>query len=141
MNELTSLSDLYNLAENDSIQVDCFELDLCQSISIQDSAGNCFIGIDPLRLESTADEKVKLAHELGHCETGSFYNKNSTLDIRGKHEQKANRWAVKRLIPKSELIYLLRMGLERWELAEHFNVTESFINLSIQLYFEFGMAV
>ena len=136
---MTNLSDLYALAEADSIKVDCFSLDNCQSISIQDSNGNCYIGIDPMKLESSKEEKVKLAHELGHCVTGAFYNRYSSCDIRGKHEQTANRWAVKKLVPKTELVRLLKKGLARWELAEHFEVTEDFINLAIRMYFEYGI--
>ena len=139
MNKLTNLSDLYALAEADSIKVDCFSLDNCQSISIQDSNGNCYIGIDPMKLESSKEEKVKLAHELGHCVTGAFYNRYSSCDIRGKHEQTANRWAVKKLVPKTELVRLLKKGLARRELAEHFEVTEDFINLAIRMYFEYGI--
>ena len=136
---MTNLSDLYALAEADSIKVDCFSLDNCQSMSIQDSNGNCYIGIDPMKLESSKEEKVKLAHELGHCVTGAFYNRYSSCDIRGKHEQTANRWAVKKLVPKTELVRLLKKGLARWELAEHFEVTEDFINLAIRMYFEYGI--
>ena len=139
MNKLTNLSDLYDLAEADSIKVDCFSLDNCQSMSIQDSNGNCYIGIDPMKLESSKEEKVKLAHELGHCVTGAFYNRYSSCDIRGKHEQTANRWAVKKLIPKAELVRLLKKGFARWELSEHFEVTEDFINLAIRMYFEYGI--
>lgn len=139
MNKLTALSDLYALAEADSIKVDCFSLDNCQSMSIQDSNGNCYIGIDPMKLESSKEEKVKLAHELGHCVTGAFYNRYSSCDIRGKHEQTANRWAVKKLVPKTELVRLLKKGFARWELAEHFEVTEDFINLAIRMYFEYGI--
>lgn len=136
---MTNLSDLYALAEADSIKVDCFSLDNCQSISIQDSNGNCYIGIDPMKLESSKEEKVKLAHELGHCVTGAFYNRYSSCDIRGKHEQTANRWAVKKLVPKAELVRLLKKGFARWELAEHFEVTEDFINLAIRMYFDYGI--
>lgn len=94
-----------------------------------------------MSLESVSEEKVKLAHELGHCETGAFYNRYSPFDLREKHERTANRWAVKKLVPKSELVTLLKKGYERWELAEHFEVTEDFINLAIRMYFEYGIAV
>ena len=138
---MTELSDLYEIAEQDAVRVEAFRLDSVRSVSVQDADGNCFIGIDPMSLESVSEEKVKLAHELGHCETGSFYNRSSPFDIREKHEQTANRWAVKKLVPKSELVPLLKKGYERWELAEHFEVTEDFITLAIRMYFEYGIAV
>lgn len=138
---MTDLSELYKIAEIDSVRVEAFRLDSVHSVSIQDADGNCYIGIDPMVLESVSDEKVKLAHELGHCKTGAFYNRHSPFDIREKHEQTANRWAVKKLVPKSELVALLKNGFERWELAEHFEVTEEFIVLAEHLYFEVGMSV
>ena len=93
------------------------------------------------RCETEDELAAILAHEIGHCETGAFYNPYSNLDIREKHERTANRWAVKKLVPKSELVTLLKKGYERWELAEHFEVTEDFINLAIRMYFEYGIAV
>ncbi len=138
---MTDLSELYEIAEQDAVRVEAFRLDSVQSVSICDADGNCFIGIDPMSLESVSEEKVKLAHELGHCKTCAFYNRYSPFDIREKHEQTANRWAVKKLVPKSELVPLLKKGYERWELAEHFEVTEDFITLAEKLYFEVGMAV
>ena len=46
---------------------------------------------------------------------------------------------MKKLVPKTELVRLLKKGLARWELAEHFEVTEDFINLAIRMYFEYGI--
>ena len=69
---MEKLEELYRLAEAHHIPVYCFPLPRCQALSVMDAEGDCQIGIDPMQLESEADEAVKLAHELGHCETGSF---------------------------------------------------------------------
>ena len=91
--------------------------------------------MDPFRIETTAQERVHLAHELGHCETGSFYNVYSSLDVREKQEKRADLWAVSRLVPADEFINVLTSGLvEIWELAEYFNVTEEFIHKAIEIY-------
>lgn len=91
--------------------------------------------MDPFRIETTAQERVHLAHELGHCETGSFYNVYSTLDIREKQEEKADRWAVSRLVPAEEFVKALNTGMvEVWELAEYFEVTEDFIRKAAEIY-------
>lgn len=134
----TKKDDLYDYATERDISVLNVDLPNNKSVSAMSKSGKCYIGIDPMKLESSEEEKVKLAHELGHCETGSFYNRYSPCDIRGKHEQTANRWAVKKLVPKTELVRLLKKGFARWELAEHFEVTEDFINLAIRMYFEYG---
>ena len=65
---MTDLMGLYRLAEEQGVTVDCFRLGARESISIQEGE-ECFIAIDPFRLSSSQDEKMKLAHELGHCVT------------------------------------------------------------------------
>lgn len=135
----TEKNDLYDYATERDISVLNVELPNNKSVSAMSKSGKCYIGLDPLEMKTKAEENVHLAHELGHCETGSFYNRYSPCDIRGKHEQTANRWAVKKLVPKTELVRLLKKGFARWELAESFEVTEDFINLAIRMYFEYGI--
>lgn len=92
------------------------------------------------------EDKTALFHELGHCETDSFYNEDYPFDIRERHENKAWKWAIKKLIPEDELDAAVADGYtELWELAEHFGVTEDFMrkavcwythgNLATELYF------
>lgn len=107
------------------------------SVSAVSCTGACYIGIDPLRIDTTAQERVHLAHELGHCETGSFYNVYSSLDIREKQEKRADCWAVSRLVPEEDFINVLAAGMvEIWELAEYFDVTEDFIRKAVEIYKE-----
>lgn len=108
----------------------------CESMSVLQD-GECFVGIDPFKLHSEIDEKIKLAHELGHCATGSFYNEYAKCDIREKHERRANIWAIKKLIPKDKLIEVINSGFgeNRWELSEYFNVTEDTIQFALDYYF------
>lgn len=83
---------------------------------------------------------MHVAHEIGHCETLSFYNTYSPLEIRGKQERKADRWAVARLVPVRELTEALMNGIkEIWDLAEHFNVTEEFMIKAIEIHKTNGM--
>ena len=121
---------MYQLAEESGILVVHIPLPLCQSMSLQEN-GTCYIGLDNLPVEQ---ERVHLAHELGHCLTGSFYNRYSTHDIRGRHEYRADKWAIHRLIPRSELEQAVTKGVcESWELAEHFSVTEDLIQKALTL--------
>lgn len=120
--------ELYDFALAKNIEIICTELPHTKSVSILSLNGNCYIGIDPFEIETEAEERVHLAHELGHCEKGAFYNAYSKLDIRARHEIRADRWAILKLIPYEEFHAVLELGLtEPWELAEHFNVTEEFI--------------
>lgn len=131
----TRTTDLYEIAEKSGTEIICCDLPRTCSVSAMSCTGVCYIGMDPFQIETTAQERVHLAHELGHCETGSFYNAYSALDIREKQELRADRWAVARLVPARELEYALSLGLaEVWELAEYFNVTEEFILRAVEIY-------
>lgn len=143
---MSKLLDLYRMAEREGIEVDCFDLEKRESISVMDEDGDCFIAIDPFKLTSTQDETVKLSHEIGHCVTGSFYNRFATCDIRRRHENRADRWAIQKLVPRKDLDRAIKEGYtEIWELSEYFDVTEEFMqkvicwykygNLDVESYF------
>lgn len=128
-----TLTNLYNIAECDNIMVYSYDLDIFNSLSLI-CDGISYIAIDPFKIESESDEKVKLAHELGHCETGAFYNEYATCDVRTKHERTADKWAIKKLIPEDELKEACKFCTNRWELSEHFGVTEDFMQKAIDYY-------
>ena len=129
------LISLYDYAEQQGIDVDWFPSVQTVSMSLPLPDGTCCIAIDPWKIETLAQETVTLAHELGHCETGSFYNRYAALDLVQKHENRANRWAYKKLVPRGELIRAYLAGYrETWELAEYFQLPEDFIRSAIAYY-------
>jgi Zn-dependent peptidase ImmA (M78 family) len=131
--DTTGLGQLYALAEANDIQVDSIKLNQVDALSLILEDYSCYIALNPSKLDGTADEKVKLAHELGHCMTGAFYLQHSPEDLRRKYEATANRWAVKKLVPLNRLKAALQAGYtEIWELAEHFEVPEWFMQQALQ---------
>ena len=143
---MKTLQEIYHIADQENIVVDRLALSHREALSIMDGDGDCFIVIDPYKIHNEIDERTKLAHELGHCVTGAFYNQYSNYDCRQRHENRANKWAVKQLIPVDQLDDAIADGYtEIWELAERFGVTEDFIrkavcyytygNLATELYF------
>lgn len=133
-------NELYAFAEQEGITIDIISVPQNKSLSVH-LDNRFYVAIDETIMETSSDKRVHLAHELGHCATNSFYNLYAPLDLREKHEYHANKWAVTNLIPKSELVALLKNGYEKWSIAEYFNVTEDFVNLAIYMYFEMGIAV
>ena len=140
------LGALYNLAEQENIEVIRFPMAINGSMSLMDDSGSCYIGMDDTIRDGSTQERVHLIHELGHCVTGSFYNRYATVDSRQRHENRADKWAVKKLIPVEALDDAIAEGCtEVWELAERFGVTEEFVrkavcyhvhgNLAAELYF------
>lgn len=129
------LLELYQLADAEHIPVYSFDLPQTHSLSLMNNDGSCAVAIDPFGLNSTKDEKIRLAHELGHCITGSFYNRYSDFDIKARSEYKADKWAIKKLVPEDELQNAFKQGIvEPWNLAEYFNVTEDFIIKAVNCY-------
>ena len=128
-------TEVYTFADIHNIML--VEFDMCdtKSLSCQTLKGDCHIAVDYAQLENSSEEKVLLAHEIGHCVTGAFYNRENILDVRGRHEYRANRWAVKKLIPWQQLQEVLDIGIiEPWELAEYFEVTEDFMHTALKIY-------
>ena len=125
---MKNLIALYNEAEKENVVIDEFPLDKRVSFSLMDNDGDCYIAINPLALESSQHEKMVLAHELGHCATGSFYNRYATCDIRQRHENHADKWSFSMLVPESELNEAVSAGFtEVWQLAEYFDVPPDYM--------------
>ncbi len=125
---------LYKIATENGITLDFYPMPKAISAAVNLS-GRYFVAIDPVVMGNTALERVCLAHELGHCQTGSTYNIYSPLDVRGKHERRADKWAVDALISKDELEKAIKNGYRDIPaLAEHFSVTEDFMKKAIEIY-------
>jgi hypothetical protein len=144
---LVPLTELYHLADEQSYNlywIRSSDERIC-SMSVTDGI-HCAIMLDPSRLLCEAQQRQMLAHELGHCSTGAFYNRHAKRDLRQKHENRADQWAIKKLISKVELDFAVSTGhTELWDLADYFGVTEEFMkkavcwythgNLAADLYF------
>ena len=126
--------ELYQEANNRDIPIIILDVPENGSMCIQ-TESRCYIGMDYDVVEEEADRRVHLAHELGHCATGSFYNRWAARDIRQRHELHADKWAIEKLIPREELEAAVASGFrEPWELAEYFGVTEPFIRKAVCWY-------
>lgn len=99
---MTTTESLFDEIERNNIEVYLGSMPAAKSASAN-IGDDYYIALDEQSLESTAEARCRLAHEAGHCITGSFYNLYAPLDRRSKHERQADKWAVKKLIPKVEL--------------------------------------
>ena len=132
---MKSLQTFYHIADQENIVIDRFALSSRDALSIMDDDGSCFIAIDPERIINDADERTKIAHEIGHCVKGAFYNRYSDYDCRQRHENTADKWAISQLVPVDELDQAVAEGCcEIWELAEHFGITESLMRKAVCYY-------
>lgn len=86
-------------------------------------------------ITSAAEKACILAEELGHYHTtvGDITDQSKTENR--KQELRARRWAVKKLIRVEDFIRAYKAGVRnRLELAEYLEVTEGFIDTSIEHY-------
>ncbi len=131
---MTLVEGMYALAEEQGYDIDDFPLNHAESLSACLPNGHCTIALDRAQLKGQSDELIKLAHELGHCETMSFYNQKSSADIRGRHEERANRWMYRKLVPREELFCLLEEHRELYEISEYFGVPEQIVIAAYEYY-------
>ena len=121
---------IYQEAEADGIQVHFLHFEELASVSIPGH-----MGIDTSKLPTTAEESTAAAHELGHGCTGAYYNVHASREERQKHENTAEKYAIRRYIPREALIEAVKGGMtEYWQLAEYFGFTENFIRKAVCLY-------
>ena len=126
--------DLFRIAEQEGIYVEYCNLPLNKSISAQDRNGQMIL-MDMSLISKQASERTHFSHELAHCVTGSFYNPYAPLDIRQKHENKANKWAIEHCISVDALDEAVSDGCtEWWQLSERFGVTEDFVKKAVCWY-------
>lgn len=127
---------LYCLAEELDIPVYWYTMDSeVESLVVELAPGQTAIALDPLKFKDLPDEKYKLAHELGHSVTGALYRLDTPLDERGRSEQRADRWAIQRLLPFDTLRQAIHGGRDTpAELAEYFQLPQVLIEKAIAYY-------
>lgn len=125
---MCEIKELYKIAESNDIEVFNGNFPICKGI-----ASDGFIGID--NDLKGAGETVCLAHELGHCMTGAFYSVTAPMLDRVRAERKADKWAIKKLVPADELERAMKCHY-LFEVAEIFGVTEDFIRKAVKYYAE-----
>ena len=131
---------LYKIAEAEGISVDFLPLRECGGLVLQ-LGDNYYIALDPAQAASQAKEKVMLAHELGHCLSGEVYSPAADRGTLTRAEKKAEGWAIRHLVPASELITAIKRGDEALDsLALRFGVTEDFMQRVFKYYCEAGIA-
>lgn len=105
-----------------------------KAATVQTQDGN-HIFMDHEKIENHAEEKRILAHELGHIQTGTMHSVSSPCDLVERHEERAERWTIKHLLPYDEMCYAIRNGCRTtWELAEYFEVPDELIHKAIDYY-------
>lgn len=135
-NEKMELEELYKLAEDKGVCVMDFSLPENKAVTIN-MGEECFVGVDPEVFGRQCEEKVVLAHEMGHIATGGLYSVEADKTSRKKQEARAEKWAIQRLVPKAALKEAIKNGCHDVQsLAEHFGVTEEYMSQVLVYYLD-----
>lgn len=104
--------------------------------------GDWGIFVDAGRIESRVEEYSTMLHESGHYATGTTHAVSSPFELVERHEYRADKWAVERLLTAEELDEAVAGGCsEMWELAEYFGVPEEFMRKAVCWYTYGNLAV
>lgn len=90
--------------------------------------------MDTDKIKTYSQELEAASHEWAHLDGGYLYALDATPWTKRKAEVKADRAQIRRVVPFDELAPLIRDGLQPWELAEHFHVSEKMIQKAIKYY-------
>lgn len=86
-------------------------------------------------MNAESEKACILAEELGHHYTSSGNIIDMTVATNRKQELHARAWAYNRLIGLYGIINAYRSGCRNgYEIAEHLNITEGFLNEALQYY-------
>lgn len=136
---MKALIQVYNQIDNDNIKVFDYKIPFrCPAVTIEID-GNYGIFVDYGQIDTEDDEFMTMAHEWGHCKTGTTHPIGIDDVIIRKHEYKANRQAVLTFLPFNRLLDAFRSGCKfPFEIAEHLELPENFITMALEHYKAMG---
>lgn len=138
---MVDVLDLYDELHESGVKFYSWNLEDDKS-ALLEMNGQYAVFIDFANICTTAEELVVVAHESGHIHTGTTHRVYSPFDLVERHENVANKYAIKKLVSKRELDDATAAGCtEIWSLAEYFNVTENFMRKAVCLYQHGNLAV
>ncbi|MDM0471104.1 ImmA/IrrE family metallo-endopeptidase [Clostridium perfringens] len=136
---MKSLSDIYNLIEDENIELEevYFKSYNIEGIYFKVSGMNPIIGIHKNLLADTRKYISVLAEELGHHFTSSGNLTSECITYsdklnRSKQEKRARIWASNFLISDNEIIGAILQNINTiYGLSLHFNVTEEIVKYKL----------
>lgn len=135
---MTRLETVYDYLYNQGVYVDRDNLN--GHIALSMKMGSDFTITINKSLQLTMKQEFSaVIHEEGHYDSGTTHFVSSPYQLIRKHEYNANRRAVLKHINIDELKNVMREGLVYiYQLAEHFDVTDEFMETAIKIYRRMG---
>lgn len=87
------------------------------------------------KIKTTAEKSCVLAEELGHYHTSTGNILDQGKVENRKQEQRARLWAYRKMVTLDKIMSACEYGCRnRYELAEHLDVTEEFLQEALDKY-------
>ena len=118
---MKDLNDLYNELEQYNIPVVKVDFQKKKAGIITDGV-DTVIAVDYKKIENSKEEKMIIAEEKAHYETGALYSLNADKTTMDKAEYKARKRVYNELIPFSQLKEMCEKHLSIPELSDYFGI-------------------
>ena len=118
---MKDLNDLYNELEKYNIPVVKVNFQN-KKAGIITNGNDTVIAVDYKKIENSKEEKMIIAEEKAHYETGALYLLNADKTTIDKMEYKANKRVYNELVPFTKLKELCEQHLSVAELSDYFGI-------------------
>ena len=118
---MKDLTDLYNELEKYNIPVVKVDFQN-KKAGIITNGKDTVIAVDYKKIENSKEEKMIIAEEKAHYETGALYLLNADKTTIDKMEYKANKKVYNELVPFNKLKELCEKHLSVAELSDYFGI-------------------
>ena len=118
---MKDLNDIYNELEKYNIPVVKVDFQN-KKAGIITNGNDTVIAVDYKKIENSKEEKMIIAEEKAHYETGALYLLNADKTTIDKMEYKANKRVYNELVPFAKLKELCEQHLSVAELSDYFGI-------------------
>ena len=107
-----------------------------KAVTVKDEIHKAFgIVYKERNFENSEEKFCVLAHEYGHCESGTTHKLDSEFQLIGQHENRANRAAVYEFLPVEKIKDAFKHKyFDYWEIADYLDIPEAFVKMAIEIY-------
>ena len=131
--------EVYKKIEDENVQILSFGISGIKGLTIC-ADGNCGVFINDKEINNSDEEFCVVAHEYGHCATGTLYRLNSDESYVSQCEYRADRKAVLTFLPIDRLNDAIECGCQTsYEFSEYLDLPEKFVIMAFNHYQTIGL--
>lgn len=133
------INNLYKKINDSGIDVFHHNYNCIKAVTIEIDK-NYAIFINENLMQDSDEEFCAMAHEYGHCKSGSTHKLHSKFDLICRHEYRANRRAVLDFLPFEQIKQAINCGCETiYEFSAYLDMPETFIKTALHHYNAMGL--